>query len=688
MSPSKLLFLAAGAAFVLIRPGPAEAATTVVAQHSGLCLDVRGGPQATGNGAPLEQWNCTGASNQSWTLNDAGAGFYELVAGNSGKCAEAAGGGTANGTAIQQASCTRQPQQLWRLRALSGGAFEIVNVPSSRCLDITGGPQATDPGALAELWNCTGAANQAWALAAPSAAAGLIVAKHSCKCLDVVGGPGATGSGAAIEQWKCTGATNQSWTIVSAPAGRVQLRALNSGHCVAAGGTANGAAIQQLACAQTDQQQLWTVQNAGSVPGEYRFVNAASGRCLDITGGPGGVASGALAELWDCTGAANQTWTVRGGAPLTARDPLKWPFAADSIWNMPIGSGAAFVASGLTGSPGTLQEPDHPDADWATMPHIDPERIILKPTAPLTPIRRGDAWGGDRCNSTSEVTAGLPIDVPIPANYLVPSDNNNDGAAILLGDGHTIVQVQPFTRCTAGGPATALLRYPREPMDPPSVDLFTDGRLGMHGGSGLSTLGGTIRLGELRPGGQAPRHALKMNVYSGEVLFECRTITPMASANCRRWPAEKADSSALNDGDVTDEDTTPGYGTLTHNRNTAMKMGALLALPPSVNIASLGLETDPGRQVAWTLQNYGVYIVDSFGGPNTGFAAEDGADGSKLAEFQCDYGYEMGQRVRNDNPWMRDIRKLMPLLQVVNNNGPSSIGGGGTPRQPLAPPFQ
>ena len=667
------------------RASSVSAATTVVAQHSDKCLDVRGGPQATNDGAPIEQWTCTGASNQSWTLNDTGAGLFEVVAGNSGKCVEAAGGGTANGTAIQQATCTRQPRQLWRLHDTGGSIFEIVHVPSGRCLDITGGPQATADGALAELWQCTGALNQAWALTEPAATPARVVAKHSAKCLDVRGGPQAVANGAPIEQWTCTGATNQNWTVIDVGGGHIQLRAQNSGRCVeAVGGTANGTPIQQMDCLATDAQQLWSMQGA-AIAGEYRFVNAASGRCLDITGGPQTITDGALAELWDCTGAANQVWTIQGGAPpAVTRDPLRWPFAADSIWNMPIGSGAVYVPAGLTAWPGTLQEPDHEDADWATMPQIDPEHIVLKPTAPVVTIKRGDGWGGDRCNSIEGAGAGLPVSVPIPADYFVESDNENDGAAFLMSDRRTIVQVQPFTRCPGSASPTATIRYPATDQD-----IYGPGHLGMHGGSGLSSIGGSIRLGELRPGSQGPRHALKFDVYSGEVLFECRSVTPMSSANCRRWPATKADSTALNDGNVNDSTPTPGYGTLTANRNQAMKMGALLALPPSVNISSLGLESEPGRQIAWTLQNYGAYIVDSFAGPAFAISAENGPDGSKLDEFEEDYGYPMMQRVRNEeNPWMRDLQKLLPLLAVVNNNSATSIGGGGTPRQPLAPPFQ
>lgn len=63
-------------------------------------------------------------------------------------------------------------------------------------------------------------------------------------------------------------------------------------------------------------------------------------------------------------------------------------------------------------------------------------------------------------------------------------------------------------------------------------------------------------------------------------------------ADCSRWPATKSDSYAVGH-----------YGKVGLNTNTAMRMGALLAIPAEVAIAAMRLETEPGRQLAWTLQN-------------------------------------------------------------------------------------
>ena len=367
------------------------------------------------------------------------------------------------------------------------------------------------------------------------------------------------------------------------------------------------------------------------------------------------------------------------GTGGSTRDHLKWPFAASSIWNMPLGSGATYVASGLhyTSTPNSTEY-------WYDMPLSDHERIVLTPTAPLTNVYISTVgWsGGNRCAATG----GVFFAAPIPAGYVVPNSTYNNGAAILLADGMTVVQTQPFTKCSGYSYATTM-------HVPWSITVWEynletgDGRLGAHGGSNLSTIGGTIRLGELRPGTQV-RHALKVNVDSATFLGLC-------SGNfnaCFTWPAATADNYAANAGS--------GYGSASHNTNTAMKMGALLAIPANVNVDAIGLQSVPGKMLAWTMQNYGAYIVDSTGGPGFDISIEDGASGSKADEFQADYGFPFDGRLGymtltssagQPTPqarWVSDIRLILDYLRVVSNNSPTSIGGGGTPLDPLAPPFQ
>lgn len=353
----------------------------------------------------------------------------------------------------------------------------------------------------------------------------------------------------------------------------------------------------------------------------------------------------------------------------TTRDPNLWPFASDSIWNRPIGASARYVPAKL---------PAVPRANiWAGMPQIDQEIIVLTPTAPATPVKLSTVgWtGGDRCVADNPTAAPL-LYVPMPSNFVIPNGKGNNSAVFMSSDKRTLIHTQPFSRCTAGGYATSWATYT-------TVDLYGPGAVGSHGASKLSAIGGSIRLGELRPGGQPPRHALKVNVDARVVLAPCTVKT-----DCFRWPATGADSYAVGT-----------YGSLGSNVPTAMKMGSLLALPPSVDITKIGLETMPGLMIAWTLQNYGAYIVDDSYGANFALNAEIGPAGAKRDEFKLDWGYDMQAVVRDNTPWMRDMQRIVVLLAVVDNNAPITTvttltagstapltgAGGGAPLQPAAP---
>jgi hypothetical protein len=344
-------------------------------------------------------------------------------------------------------------------------------------------------------------------------------------------------------------------------------------------------------------------------------------------------------------------------APATRRNPLLEPFSSDSIWNTAIGSGARFSRVTISSY--------WPNVNWAKIPGSDTNFIFLTPNAPSTPIYYSSVgwdYNRDRCVPTNTTILGT---VPMPTDFIIPNSRGNNSSAFLLADGRTIKQFQPITRCTAGGPATSLVGGGS------SVDLYGDGIRGTHGGSGMSSLGGTIRVGELRPGQKGPPHALSMTIDMREA-FLCTIKT-----DCFRWPAVKADTGAVG-----------FYGTIANNpnaTNTAFKMGSLFAIPGSVSITSLGLQTEPARQLAWTLQNYGAYVVDH-GSTSFLFTTENGPAGNFLNQFQSDYGYSFSQSqgsiASNATAWVSDVRKIISVLQIVDNNSSTSIGGGGTPRVP------
>jgi hypothetical protein len=353
-----------GMLFAMVASSSSFAATTtIVAKHSGKCLDVRGGVTATADGARIEQWACSGQANQAWTLKDMGGAQYEIIASNSGKCIDILNGGTANGTAIQQLSCTGQTKQRWKLNSQGSGQYQIISVSSGRCLDVTGGTGATGDGVLTELWDCTGQANQSWKLSAPTTTTTQLIHTKSGKCLDVTGGPAATGNGVPIEQWACTGQSNQAWTVRDMGDFKYEFIASNSGKCLTVIGgdlppygspiqqmdctgqpnqiwrvgvlaprrfqlrseadvgahclnpkydngwpTNDGAPVELGACgAENDTSIGWTMDLALPI----KVTNNSKDFCLDVRGGVQATADGALVEVWSCTGLANQSWTAK-----------------------------------------------------------------------------------------------------------------------------------------------------------------------------------------------------------------------------------------------------------------------------------------------------------------------------------------------------------------------------------------
>ena len=342
-----------------------------------------------------------------------------------------------------------------------------------------------------------------------------------------------------------------------------------------------------------------------------------------------------------------------------ARDYLKQPFRPESIWNLPLGAGAQFVG------PPILTPPSQQGF------FEDPDILVLRPTAPMTDVYyNGDGWtGGSRCAPQGGIifTAPIPTDFVIPG--ATPSNTPNNAMACLLPDGKTLIQGQPFTRCVAGQAPTCQF------SDAPGVeDLYGYGVSGYHGGSHLSSIGGCIRLGELVPGGRVP-HAIQLGLYGAENYW--------SGGSGFRWPALTADANY--------QAAFPqGY----HGTHPELTIGSLLAIPPSVKVADLNLETPPAKILFTCLQDYGAYLVDDAAWSAINISTEISPDGRVTQEFLANWGFPMTQFTLN-NPWSRDTLKLMAVLGVVNNwdyttwqmvaaSAGAQGAGGGAPRQPWA----
>ena len=347
--------------------------------------------------------------------------------------------------------------------------------------------------------------------------------------------------------------------------------------------------------------------------------------------------------------------TLGGNNPAASgRDPLVWPFSRDSIWNLPIGSNARYVWGGIRHA--------------TSMAYFtDADILVLEPSAPATTVyANSDDWGaGTRCSAHG----GALFTAPIPADFVVPGshqgspdgDTPNAAAAILAADGHTIIQTQPFARCAGQSPTSHYMFR--------SEDLYGIGETGSHGGSGLSALGGTVRLGELVPGGTI-RHSLKLNIDSANFY---------PGFGGYRWPAWKSDAGGA------------GYG----GSIPEVRMGSLLA--PKADFPIDTLETEPGKILAAAFRDYGGYIVDTSGWSIYNFVTERSPAGSVQDEFNKVWGYPLNAGV-GANGWARDLDKIFTNLYVVDSwdkatwltvsasNGTVGVGLG-IPRVPWAPEF-
>ncbi len=318
---------------------------------------------------------------------------------------------------------------------------------------------------------------------------------------------------------------------------------------------------------------------------------------------------------------------------------------------MPIGSGAEYRHAKIQ------------KATQAGMT-VDEDLIVLTPQAPLLDVYRNNA-GWNRNRSRCTIDGDILFRAPIPAEFIVSPDTwdgvtPNSGLAVLMPDGRTIKQTQPFARCTTDY-GTSRYVFSDE-------DLYGPGYYGAHGGSGLSCIGGTLRVGELLPGAGPIRHALKVNLYAARNLYYDEQTRGY------HWPAKRADGYAAHT-----------YGTKGEPVKEC-RMGALLALPPSPAIDQMGLETEPARMLARVFQDYGAYIVDDTAWDVYALVTEWGPAGRVQDEFERAWGFAINPRDRN-NPWARDMDRIFTSLHVVANNAPDRIGGGGQPRVELAKPL-
>ncbi|GAB5410798.1 MAG: hypothetical protein BalsKO_31630 [Balneolaceae bacterium] len=328
------------------------------------------------------------------------------------------------------------------------------------------------------------------------------------------------------------------------------------------------------------------------------------------------------------------------------RDPWLRPFTQESIWNMPIGEGAVYKPVNFEAASNVGVDIQH----LLITSTSDPERVVLS----------SPGFGTGRCSGSID----LGFSIRVPDNWIVPDAGNspygntpNSNFAILLPNGEDVFEGSVIARCESGGPIH-LPEWMKYENNRKISSLKSNGlEGGGQGASGMSALGGTIRLGELI-NDEPIRHAIKINPWAEKIVHYSEEYPGW------KWPAISADN----------------YASSLYNKNadSDILMGSLFAIPPEATIESTGITTKAAQKLFFALQNYGVYFTEDAAWDTWDIIVERNVE----LEFEQEYGFSM-----NSDIWKSELNMLMQSLYVITNNSPASIGGGGTPREPLAPDF-
>ncbi|MDI1463721.1 AbfB domain-containing protein [Catellatospora sp. KI3] len=173
-------------------------------------------------------------------------------------------------------------------------------------------------------------------------------------CVDAAAGGAA--NGAAVQLWSCNNGPVQRWTW--RPDGSLSV----NGRCLDVPGaaTANGTPLQIWDCNGAPNQQ-WLRRPDGTL------VNPRTGRCLDSPGGATG--NGTRLQLWDCNGTAAQRVTPTSPAlPFKAGDRISLRAVSPGYADRRLRhqNGLTTIAPISTGSP----QPDRGDATFVVRPGL------------------------------------------------------------------------------------------------------------------------------------------------------------------------------------------------------------------------------------------------------------------------------------------------------------------------------
>ena len=279
----------------------------------GRCLDID--HDGTSAGSLVELWDCNGVGGQKWVPQTNGS----LLNPQSGMCLDAPSGNTANGTQLQIWSCNGTAAQKFTLNgsASGGGDTSAPSVPSgltasgttasSTTLSWSGSTDNVGVSGYDVLRNGVQVGTTASTSYSDTGLAASTTYSYTVKAYDAAGNTSAASNAVSVTTGSGGGGggggpidSSKWYQVVNA----------NSHKCIdaAGGGTSNGTAVQQWACATGNTDEQWQFQPTDS--GFYKVVTRnAPALGWDVSGGAGSTGDGVPIQLWTYGNGTNQQWT-------------------------------------------------------------------------------------------------------------------------------------------------------------------------------------------------------------------------------------------------------------------------------------------------------------------------------------------------------------------------------------------
>lgn len=297
--------------------------------------------------------------------------------------------------------------------------------------------------------------------------------------------------------------------------------------------------------------------------------------------------------------------------------PSLLPFAATSPWRLGIASAATFAASGdtrntaihNTGADGSGQV-------WvnsSTFSHPISFATNSDPLATVTDVEHGGSWS-ERIPAIARIAGGADQHMHV----ITPGG--------LAAQEHYLVTRNSTTSYSV---------HRRAQVDLTGSGIGPNNGVRAYGGSAIA---GLIRAFDVTAG--VIRHPLAIALRHDQ-MFDNGTGGGFV------WPATEQDGNSAS----TYTGTIP--------------MGSYFAIPPTVNLATLGLQTSQGMMLAKAAQDYGCYVVDSSSAA-VFFCEDDAGVAAAFATAVLGGGSFSAH----------DPRVVFNALRVVSGNASATPNGG------------